>query len=80
MDVVDPGVIVRVATDAVMLVRVRRMVLRESLHLLSVADLAEAVVILLHPLRTVERLNPAVVEYDCHSTAASSGLRHRKAS
>lgn len=43
VDVVGPEVIVKVATDVVMLVRVRRVVLQESLRLLSVVVLAEVV-------------------------------------
>lgn len=45
VDVVVRGVIGKVATDVVMLVRVRRVVLRESLRLLSVVGLVEAVAI-----------------------------------
>jgi hypothetical protein len=53
VDVVDRGVIVRAVIDVVMLVvRVRRVVLRESLRLLSVVDLVGVVVLL--PLLRVE--------------------------
>jgi hypothetical protein len=53
VDVVDRGVIARAVIDVVMLVvRVRRVVLRESLRLLSVVDLVGVVVLL--PLRRVE--------------------------
>ena len=46
VDVVGPEVIGKAATDVVMRVRVRRVVLLESLRLLSVVGLAEVVAIL----------------------------------
>ena len=60
VDVVDQEVIGRVATDVVTLERVRRVALRESLRLLSVAALAEVVVMLRH--RMVKSPHSASVE------------------
>jgi hypothetical protein len=79
VDVVDREVTVMVAIDVVMLVRVRRVVRRESLRLLSVVDLVEVVEILLHLLRIGKSLDACRVEYYCHSTAALPGWHHRKA-
>jgi hypothetical protein len=66
VDVVDPEVIVKVAvkvaTDVVMLVRVRKVVLRESLHLLSVVGLAEVVGLLLPLLRMIGILQRSIVD------------------
>lgn len=54
----------KAATDAVMRVRVRRVVLLESLPRLSVVDLAEAVAILRLLLRCGETVQLVMVEYE----------------
>jgi hypothetical protein len=68
VDVVDRGVTVRVATDAVRVERVvRRVVLRESLRLLSVAGLAEVVATLrLCPRMDTDTAAFPLLEYGCH--------------
>ncbi len=64
VDVEAREVIEKEATDVVTLVRVRRVVLLESLRLLSAAGLAEVVAILRLLLRTGELFRSFVVEYD----------------
>ena len=64
VDVVDREVTEKAATDAVMLVRVKKVVLPESLRLLSAVDLAEVVAILHLFLRCGRTVQLFMVEYE----------------
>lgn len=64
VDAVDREGTEKAVTDAVMLVRVRRVVLLESLRRLSVVDLAEVVAILRLLLRRGRTVQLVIVEYE----------------
>lgn len=64
VDVVGREAIEKAATDAVMRVRVRRVVLLESLRRRSVVDLAEVVAILRLLLRGGPTVQLVMVEYE----------------